>query len=93
MKYTFDVSYVNGENIAKVELAFGSGVPPVAKTININDCGQNFDGILHDMIDNLRLTVKEREEAIYNTEIFKSFIKNSLDQTLVQDEMIVEGGI
>lgn len=93
MKYTFDVSYVNGENIAKVELAFGSGVGPVAKTININDCGQNFDDILHDMIDNLRLTVKEREEAIYNTEIFKSFIKNSLDQTLVQDEMIVEGGI
>ena len=97
MKYTFEVSCHDIENVIKVEVGFGSAANSVSRTITFaagnDDYVQDLDELLSDMVDNIRLTVKEREEAIYNVKVFKEYVKkysNKKDDS--QQEMIVENG-
>ena len=97
MKYTFEVNCHDIENVIKVEVGFGSAANSVSRTITFaagnDDYVQDLDELLSDMVDNIRLTVKEREEAIYNVKVFKEYVKkysNKKDDS--QQEMIVENG-
>ena len=97
MKYTFEVSCHDIENVIKVEIGFGSVANSISRTITFaagnDDYVQDLDELLSEMVDNIRLTVKEREEAMYNVEVFKEYVKkysNKKDDS--KQEMIVENG-
>ena len=98
MKYTFEVTCHDIENVIKVEVGFGSAANTVSRTITFaagnDDYVQDLDELLADMVDNIRLTVKEREEAIYNTNVFKNYIKNFTNKKddEPKQQIIVENG-
>ena len=97
MKYTFEVSCHDIENVIKVEVGFGSAANSVSRTITFaagnDDYVQDLDELLSDMVDNIRLTVKEREEALYNVNVFKEYVKKySNKKEKTPQQMIVENG-
>ncbi len=77
MKYTFEVTTRDNENIITVEVGYGSSI---IKKIITFEAGQDdeapaLDELISDMIDIIRLTVKEREDAIYNAKVLKWYLK------------------
>ena len=99
MRYVFEVSCHDVENVIKVEVGFGSAANSVSRTITFaagsDDYVQDLDELLSDMVDNIRLTVKEREEAMYNVNVFKDYVKkysNKIEGEPKQEVMIVENG-
>ena len=97
MKYTFEVSCHENENVITIEIAFGSSANSVRRTIRFED-GKDFDApaldeLISDMVDNIRLTVKEREEAILNAGVLKWYIQQyGVNANKVKQQMIVENG-
>ena len=97
MKYTFEVSCHENENVITIEIAFGSSANSVRRTISFEG-GTDYDvpaldELISDMVDNIRLTVKEREEAIYNAGVLKWYIQQyRVNANQVKQQMIVENG-
>lgn len=79
MKYTFEVTTHENENIIKLDVSYGSLSNNVTRTVNFvggeDHDDPALDELLTNCIDNMRLTVKEREEAIYNAGVFKWYIQ------------------
>ena len=97
MKYTFEVTCHDNENIITVEIAFGSSSNSVRRTLKFEggmfSNELNLDELISDMVDNIRLTVKEREEAIYNAGVLKWYIQQyRVNTNKVKQQMIVENG-
>ena len=97
MKYIFEVSCHDNENVITVEIAYGSPINSVRRTISF-EAGADYDApsldeLISDMVDNIRLTVKEREEAIYNAGVLKWYIQQfRVNANKVKQQMIVENG-
>lgn len=100
MKYTFEITCHDNENIITVEIGFGSSANSVRRTISFEG-GADYDApaldeLISDMVDNIRLTVKEREEAIYNAGVLKWYIQqygiNQNRDPKKEAQMIVENG-
>ena len=96
MKYEFEVSCHENENVIKVTVGFGSMANSVTRTISFEG-GADYDApaldeLISDMVDNIRLTVKEREEAILNASVLKWYIQQyGFDRDPKQEaQMIVE---
>ena len=93
MKYTFEVTTRDNENIITVEVGYGSSI---IKKIITFEAGQDdeapaLDELISDMIDNIRLTVKEREDAIYNAKVLKWYLQEyRVNENKVKQQMIVE---
>ena len=98
MKYTFEVTCHDNENIITVEIAFGSSSNSVRRTLKFEggmfSNELNLDELISDMVDNIRLTVKEREEAIYNAGVLKWYIQQyKVNANQVKQQIIVENEI
>lgn len=98
MKYTFEVTCHDNENIITVEIAFGSSANSVRRTLKFEggmfNNELNLDELISDMVDNIRLTVKEREEAIYNAGVLKWYIQQyRVNANQVKQQIIVENEI
>jgi len=96
MKYTFEVNCHENENVITIEIAFGSSANSVRRTISFEG-GADYDApalneLISDMVDNIRLTVKEREEAIYNAGVLRWYIQQygHDTDTKKEEQMIVE---
>jgi len=93
MKYTFEVTTRDNENIITVEVGYGSSI--IKKIITFeagqDDDAPSLDELISDMIDNIRLTVKEREDAIYNAKVLKWYLQEyKVNANKVKQQMIVE---
>ena len=102
MEYIFDVSCHETETVIQVKIAYGSSSNNVVRTIKFetgkDNNEPNLDELISDMVDNIRLTVKEREEAMHNANVFKNYVqKYSNNQDKARDpkeeaQMIFENG-
>ena len=97
MKYTFDLNKRNRRYELKIDIssgnAFTGGVQKVLNTPDNNIKWQyHLEDLLNDMIDNMRLTVSEREEARDNLKVFLDYIVNnqSKDGIKIDDELILD---
>ena len=100
MKYEFEVSCHENENIIKVIVGFGSMANSVTSTIRFeggkDEDEPSLNELLLDMVDNIRLTVNERKEAMYNVKVFKDYVQqygvNTDRDPKKEAQMIVENG-
>ena len=100
MKYEFEVSCHENENIIKVIVGFGSMANSVTRTIRFeggkDEAEPSLNELLLDMVDNIRLTVNERKEAMYNVKVFKDYVQqygvNTNKDPEKKVQMIVENG-
>ena len=83
MKYLFDVTCQPNRNIIKLEVIDKQGGMPInniARTVvfeaGIDNDEPDLCQLLNEIIDNMRLTVKEREEAKYESKVLKDYIQN-----------------
>ena len=85
MKYTFDVYTTNDiEHTIKIDIVQNGGYnSTVTRTVTFAAGSDNYvpslNETLEDMINNMRLTVKEREDAMYNASVFKDYLQNYLN--------------
>ena len=80
MKYTFEVNTSDMKQNIKVEINFNNSLgSSVSRSVTFvagsDDYVKDLDELLTDVIDNMRLTVKEREEAIYNAGVLKWYLQ------------------
>ena len=83
MKYLFDVTCQPNRNIIKLEVIDKPGAMPlnnICRTVVFDKWQNNeepdLSQLLNEIIDNMRLTVKEREEAKYESKVLKDYIQN-----------------
>ena len=83
MKYLFDVTCQPNRNIIKLEVIDKQGGMPInniSRTVVFEAGMDNEESDLgqlpNEIIDNMRLTVKEREEAKYESKVLKDYIQN-----------------
>lgn len=100
MKYTFEVTNHDGEDVIKIDIAYGAISNNVIRTVKFVR-GAEYDQstlneIISEMVDNLRLTVKEREDAIYNAKTLLWYVQqygvNDNKDPQTEEQMIVENG-
>ena len=82
MRYLFDVTCQPNRNIIKLEIIDKPGVMPVNniyRTVVFEGGSDNkepdLNQLLNEIIDNMRLTVKEREEAKYESKVLKDYLQ------------------
>ena len=100
MKYTFEVTNHDGEDVIKIDIAYGAISNSVTRTVKFvrgSDYDQpTLNEIISEMVDNLRLTVKEREDAICNAKTFLWYAQqygvNGDRDPQMEEQMIVENG-
>ena len=97
MRYTFEITTHDDENVIKLDIAYGSMSNLVSRTLTFeagtDDDNPNLEDLINDMIDNMRLTVKEREDAYYNASVFKDYLKSIKNvKDVPKQQMIVENG-
>ena len=56
-----------------------ASIPSIKKTISFDD-NESYQKTIKDMIDNLRLTVKERENALVDLNELKEYLCNFKDE-------------
>ena len=83
MKYLFDVTCQPNRNIIKLEVIDKQGGMPInniARTVvfeaGMDNEEPDLGQLLNEIIDNMRLTVKEREEAKYESKVLKDYLQN-----------------
>lgn len=78
LKYSFEVTTEEQENSIRLTVSCGTLSNVVQKTVKDVVGGDGYEQVLdelcQDCIDNMRLTVKERNEAQYNLKIFKEYL-------------------
>lgn len=87
LKYSFDVTTEEQENSIRLTVSCGTLSNVVQKTVKDVVGGDGYEQVLdelcQDCIDDMRLTVKERNEAQYNLKIFKEYLSlKKQDKTL-----------
>ena len=102
MKYTFDVDEKNNKFEIRLEITKTGGYnSTAAKTIECSEFNPNWtvslEKLLVDIIDNMRLTVKERTEVYKNSNILVEYLKYSnpieqIPQVDNEPHMIAENG-
>lgn len=96
MKYIFDVDERNNKFSIKVEIFNGNAFNANASSIiecseEKPDWGKDLELLISELIDNMRLTVKERTEARRNANILIEYLKYSNPVASGQrHQMIVE---
>ena len=83
MRYLFDVTCQSNRKIIKLEVIDKPGSIPlnnICRTV-VFDEGQytkepDLSQLLNEIIDNMRLTVKERQEAKYESKVLKDYLQN-----------------
>ena len=83
MRYLFDVTCQSNRNIIKLEVIDKPGALPlnnISRTVVFDEGHDNeepdLSQLLDEIIDNMRLTVKEREEAKYESKVLKDYLQN-----------------
>lgn len=83
MRYLFDVTCQSNRNIIKLEVIDKPGAIPlnnICRTVVFDEGQDNeepdLSQLLNEIIDNMRLTVKEREEAKYESKVLKDYLQN-----------------
>lgn len=87
MKYTFDVENIDGHNQIKLDIAlspYANGSSEIIIDDNF-EWPQKYNDIISQTIDNMRLTVKEREEAYKNSHILSSFLFGTNPDKIICD--------
>ena len=78
MKYIFDIENRDGISTVKLDIVLNNNLSSGTSQIISKNEADNWDATYNDVmsetIDNMRLTVKEREEAYRNSHILSSFI-------------------
>lgn len=78
LKFTFDVTNGERENDIRLTVSYGTTSNIVQRTVKDVAGGDGYEELLDELcqycIDNMRLTVKERNEAQYNLKIFKEYL-------------------
>ena len=102
MKYTFNINKKNNKFEIRLEITKTGGYnSTAAKTIECSEFNPNWtvslEKLLVDIIDNMRLTVKERTEVYKNSNILVEYLKYSnpieqIPQVDNEPQMIVENG-
>lgn len=97
MKYTFDVDERNNKFEIRLEITKTGGYSSSAiKTIECSEENPNWSAsleqLLVDIIDNMRLTVQERNEVYKNSNILVQYLKYSNSTKIDEPKMIVENG-
>ena len=97
MKYIFDVDERNNKFSIRVEIQKGNAFN--ANASSIVECSEekpNWDKdlelMLQELIDNMRLTVQERNAAYKNSNILIEYLKYSNPTPTNEPQMIVENG-
>ena len=98
MKYIFDVDEKNNKLEIKLEISMGTG--PNTNAYQIIECTKDspnwnraLESLITDIIDNMRLTVKERQEAYENSNILIGYLAyNPHPQAISDQVMIMENG-
>lgn len=101
LKFVFEVTTEEQENNIRLTVSYGTIGNVVQKTVKDVEDGDGYEKLLdelcQDCIDNMRLTVKERNEAQHNLKIFKeylslkkqdrtSLLNNEVEQLIVEDQ-------
>ena len=83
MKYLFDVTCQPNRNIIKLEVIDKQGGMPInniSRTVvfeaGMDNEEPDLGQLLNEIIDNMRLTVKEREEAKYESKVLNDYLQN-----------------
>ena len=83
MRYLFDVTCQSNRKIIKLEVIDKPGAMPlnnITRTVVFDEGQDNeepdLSQLLNEIIDNMRLTVKEREEAKYESKVLKDYLQN-----------------
>lgn len=78
MKYIFDIENKDGVSTVKLDIVLNnnlsSGTSQIISKTETDDWNASYSDVMSETIDNMRLTVKEREEAYRNSHILSSFI-------------------
>lgn len=78
MKYIFDIENKDGVSTVKLDIVLNnnlsSGTSQIISKNEADDWNASYSDVMSETIDNMRLTVKEREEAYRNSHILSSFI-------------------
>lgn len=78
MKYIFDIENKDGVSTVKLDIVLNnnlsSGTSQIVSKTEEDDWNATYRDVMSETIDNMRLTVKEREEAYRNSHILSSFI-------------------
>lgn len=78
MKYIFDIENKDGVSTVKLDIVLNnnlsSGTSQIISKNEADNWNTTYSDIMSETIDNMRLTVKEREEAYKNSHILSSFI-------------------
>ena len=75
MKYEFDLNFKNDHYELVMSLTHNNSFGKTQKTINIDGNSPTFENVLGEIIDNMRLTVNEREDVRNNAAIFADYLK------------------
>ncbi len=96
MKYSFEINKRNSRYELKIDIsagnAFTGGVQKVLNTPDYNIKWQyHLEDLLNDMIDNMRLTVSECEEARDNLKVFLDYIvdNQSKNDIKIDDDKLI----
>ena len=78
MKYIFDIENRDGISTVKLDIVLNnnlsSGTSQIISKNEADNWNATYSDVMSETIDNMRLTVKEREEAYRNSHILSSFI-------------------
>lgn len=79
MKFTFEVTTSETNNIITLNISYGSMGNSCQRTVRFEAGGDNDNKaakeLVKEIIDNLRLTVKEREEATYEADVLLWYLQ------------------
>ena len=91
MKYIFDIENKDGVSTVKLDIVLNnnlsSGTSQTISKTEADNWNTTYSDIMSETIDNMRLTVKEREEAYKNSHILSSFIVGN--KVLKNDDKII----
>lgn len=87
MKYEFDLNFKQDHYELLISLTHNNSFGKVQKTINIDANSPAFENVLSEIIDNMRLTVNEREDVRNNAAVFTDYLKYYKSSNNVSQEV------
>lgn len=87
MKYEFDLNFKQDHYELLISLTHNNSFGKAQKTINIDTNSPAFENVLSEIIDNMRLTVNEREDVRNNAAVFTDYLKYYKSSNNVSQEV------
>lgn len=87
MKYEFDLNFKQDHYELLISLTHNNSFGKAQKTINIDANSPAFENVLSEIIDNMRLTVNEREDVRNNAAVFTDYLKYYKSSNNVSQEV------